>query len=71
MAVIFHHELKDELRGLVFCAGSGSANTGAGSASAVGVGSVINKLDNMVGMIAGIRGLKESLDNSLNTQKIS
>jgi len=25
----------------------------------------------MVGMIAGIRGLKESLDNSLNTQKIS
>ena len=40
-------------------------------ASAVGVGSVINKLDNMVGMIAGIRGLKESLDNSLNTQKIS
>ena len=40
-------------------------------ASAVGVGSVINKLDNMVGMIAGIRGLKESLDNSLKTQKIS
>ena len=40
-------------------------------ASAVGVGSVINKLDNLVGMIAGIRGLKESLDNSLNTQKIS
>ena len=40
-------------------------------ATAVGVGSVINKLDNMVGMIAGIRGLKESLDNSLNTQKIS
>ena len=40
-------------------------------ASAVGVGSVINKLDNMVGMIAGIRGLKESLDQSLNTQKIS
>ena len=40
-------------------------------ASAVGVGSVINKLDNIVGMIAGIRGLKESLDNSLNTQKIS
>ena len=40
-------------------------------ASAVGVGSVINKLDNIVGMIAGIRGLKESLVNSLNTQKIS
>ena len=40
-------------------------------ASAVGVGSIINKLDNLVGMIAGIRGLKESLENSLNTQKIS
>ena len=40
-------------------------------ASAVGVGSIINKLDNLVGMIAGIRGLKESLVNSLNTQKIS
>ena len=40
-------------------------------ASAVGVGSVINRLDNLVGMIAGIRGLKESLENSLNTQKIS
>ena len=40
-------------------------------ASAVGVGSVINKLDNLVGMIAGIKGLKESLDNSLKTQKIS
>ncbi len=40
-------------------------------ASAVGVGSVINKLDNLVGMIAGIRGLKESINNSLNTQKIS
>ena len=40
-------------------------------ASAVGVGSVINKLDNLVGMIAGIRGLKESLVNALNTQKIS
>ena len=40
-------------------------------ASAVGVGSVINKLDNIVGMIAAIRGLKESLDESLKTQKIS
>ena len=40
-------------------------------ASAVGVGSVINKLDSIVGMIAGIRGLKESIDNSLKTLKIS
>ena len=43
----------------------------AAGASAVGVGSVVNKLDNLVGMIAVIRGLKESLDKSLNTQKIS
>tara|TARA_B100000212_G_C27377903_1_gene535538 strand:- start:701 stop:1477 length:777 start_codon:yes stop_codon:yes gene_type:complete len=40
-------------------------------ASAVGVGSVINKLDNLVGMIAVIRGLKESLDKSVKIQKIS
>ena len=40
-------------------------------ASAVGVGRVINKLDNIVAMIAAIRGLKESLDISLNKQKIS
>ena len=40
-------------------------------ASAVGVGSVINKLDNLIGMIAVIRGLKESLNSSVNSQKIS
>ena len=40
-------------------------------ASAVGVGSVINKLDNLVGMIAVIRGLKESLKKTIITQKIS
>ena len=40
-------------------------------ASAVGVGSVINKLDNLIGMIAVIRGLKESLEIPVNTQKIS
>ena len=40
-------------------------------ASAVGVGSVINKLDSLIGMIAVIRGLKESLDKAVNTQKIS
>ena len=39
-------------------------------ASAVGVGSVINKIDNLVGMIAVVRGLKESLDKTLFTQKI-
>jgi len=40
-------------------------------ASAVGVGTVINKLDNLIGMIAVIRGLKESLNSSVNSQKIS
>ena len=40
-------------------------------ASAVGVGSVINKLDNLVGMIAVIRGLKESLKKTIITEKIS
>lgn len=27
LAVIFHHELKDELRGLVFCSGNNSGNS--------------------------------------------
>ena len=39
-------------------------------ASAVGVGSAVNKLDNLVAMIAAIRGLKESLNNALIRQKI-
>tara|TARA_Y100001970_G_scaffold286787_1_gene409813 strand:- start:15827 stop:16609 length:783 start_codon:yes stop_codon:yes gene_type:complete len=38
-------------------------------ASAVGVGSVINKLDNLVSMIAVIRGIKESLKKPLNQKK--
>ena len=40
-------------------------------ASAVGVGSVVNKLDNLIAMIAAVRALKESLDNSVIRQKIS
>jgi len=40
-------------------------------ASAVGVGSVVNKLDNLVSMIAVVRGLKESLKNSKISEKIS
>ena len=40
-------------------------------ASAVGVGSVVNKLDNLVSMIAVVRGLKESLKNSIIGEKIS
>ena len=39
-------------------------------ASAVGVGSVVNKLDNLIAMVAAVRALKESLDNSLISQKI-
>jgi len=38
-------------------------------ASAVGVGSVINKLDNLVSMIAVVRGIKESLKNPLIQKK--
>ena len=40
-------------------------------ASAVGVGSVINKLDDSLSMIAVVRGLKESLKNSIIKEKIS
>tara|TARA_Y100000589_G_scaffold205365_1_gene193739 strand:+ start:5084 stop:5860 length:777 start_codon:yes stop_codon:yes gene_type:complete len=40
-------------------------------ASAVGVGSEINKLNNLIGMIAVIRGLKDSLKGALISQKIS
>ncbi len=40
-------------------------------ASAVGVGSVVNKLNDLISMIAVIRGLKESLNNSIIKEKIS
>ena len=40
-------------------------------ASAVGVGSVVNQLDDLVAMIAVVRGLKESLENSIIKEKIS
>ena len=40
-------------------------------ASAVGVGSAVNKLDDLVSMIAVVRGLKESLKNSIIKEKIS
>lgn len=40
-------------------------------ASAVGVGSEINKLDNLLSMVAITRALKESLVNMLITQKIT
>ena len=40
-------------------------------ASAVGVGSIINKLDDLISMIAVIRGLKESLKNTIIREKIS
>jgi len=40
-------------------------------ASAVGVGSIVNKLDDLISMIAVIRGLKESLKNSMVKEKIS
>ncbi len=40
-------------------------------ASAVGVGSVVNRLDDLISMIAVVRGLKESLVNSIIKEKIS
>ena len=40
-------------------------------ASAVGIGSVVNKLDDLISMIAVVRGLKESLKNSIIKEKIS
>tara|TARA_B100000073_G_C23735059_1_gene571946 strand:- start:985 stop:1794 length:810 start_codon:yes stop_codon:yes gene_type:complete len=40
-------------------------------ASAVGVGSVVNKLDDLVAMAAAVRGLKESLSKTEINQKIS
>ena len=40
-------------------------------ASAVGVGSVVNKLDDLIAMIAVVRGLKDSLKNSMIAEKIS
>ena len=42
----------------------------ASGASAVGVGSVVNKLNNLIAMIAAVRALKESLDKSLIKHKI-
>ena len=40
-------------------------------ASAVGIGSAVNKLDDLISMIAVVRGLKESLKNSIIREKIS
>jgi len=40
-------------------------------ASAVGVGSAVNKLDDLISMIAVIRCLKESLKNSIIREKVS
>jgi len=40
-------------------------------ASAVGVGSAVNKLDDLISMIAVVRGLKESLKKSIIGEKIS
>ena len=39
--------------------------------SAVGVGSAVNNLDDLISMIAVVRGLKESLKNSMIKEKIS
>ena len=76
---------KNSLNSLHSCAANVLlwANTSAGlpvcwitlaissGASAVGVGSVVNKLDDLISMIAVVRGLKESLKNSIIGEKIS
>jgi len=40
-------------------------------ASAIGVGSVVNKLNDLISMIAVVRSLKESVKNSIIVEKIS
>ena len=35
----------------------------------MGVGSVVNKLDDLISMIAVVRGLKESLENAIIKEK--
>ena len=40
-------------------------------ASAVGVGSIVNNLDDLISMIAVVRGLKESMKNSIIKEKVS
>ena len=40
-------------------------------ASAVGVGSAVNKLDDLISMTAAVKGLKESFKNSIIKEKIS
>ena len=71
-----HQEIKKQSLNIPIMSASGLSQVTCplaitSGASAVGVGSVVNKLDNLVSMIAVVRGLKESLKNSIIAKKIS
>ena len=71
-----HQEFKKQSLNIPIMSASGLSQVTcplaiSSGASAVGVGSVVNKLDDLISMIAVVRGLKESLRNSIIGEKIS
>jgi len=71
-----HQEFKKQSLNIPIMSASGLSQVTcplaiSSGASAVGVGSVVNKLDDLISMIAVVRGLKESLKNSIIREKIS
>ena len=71
-----HQEFKKQSLNIPIMSASGLSQVTcplaiSSGASAVGVGSVVNKLDDLISMIAVVRGLKESLKNSIIGEKIS
>ena len=71
-----HQEFKKQSLNIPIMSASGLSQVTcplaiSSGASAVGVGSVVNKLDDLISMIAVVRGLKESLKNSMIGEKIS
>ena len=71
-----HQEFKKQSMNIPIMSASGLSQVTcplaiSSGASAVGVGSVVNKLDDLISMIAVVRGLKESLKNSIIGEKIS
>jgi len=71
-----HQEFKKQSLNIPIMSASGVSQVTcplaiSSGASAVGVGSAVNKLDDLISMIAVVRGLKESLKNSIIREKIS
>ena len=71
-----HQEFKKQSLNIPIMSASGLSQVTcplaiSSGASAVGVGSVVNKLDDLISMIAVVRSLKESLKNSIIGEKIS